>query len=401
MNAIVLATPSCSRYSGTEPNLSRTLKRKQRIVSGSAESSAGRNRSSALVSVPQASRSRSASRAEGSGKTFRACRCPRANSPARHVVFNRREPLGPLGWLRCAAMRILVTNDDGVASPGIKALAAVLDAHGHTVTVFAPTSDRSGAGAAIGKLYGEAPPPVTRADWPDVPGVAVHALDAPPATAVLAACLGAFGDPPELVASGINPGQNTGHLVLHSGTVGAALTASSFDVPGLAVSLAFSADGDYRWETAATFAASAVDWVRGSADGRPRVLNVNVPNVAVDEVKGVRNATLATHGEVWIAAAHVSQGDLKIEFKGLGDAAPGTDVALVRDGYVAVTPLVGVARSPSADGQGAADTIELARVWERILPEQGTARRERSGEPSVRALDTPGVDVDTRRSAMT
>ena len=176
-------------------------------------------------------------------------------------------------------MRILVTNDDGVESPGIKALASALVADGHDVTVFAPTTDRSGAGAAIGKLYGEAPPPVVRADWPDLPGVAVHVLDAPPATAVLAACLGAFGEKPELVASGINPGQNTGHLVLHSGTVGAALTAAGLDVPGLAVSLQFSLDGEYLWETAATFAAAAVEWVAQPDDGTPRVLNINVPNV--------------------------------------------------------------------------------------------------------------------------
>jgi 5'-nucleotidase len=115
-------------------------------------------------------------------------------------------------------VRILVTNDDGVGSPGIKALATALVSDGHDVTVFAPTTDRSGAGAAIGKLYGEAPPPVVRADWPDVPGVPVHALDAPPATAVLAACLGAGAIQ---FAAGDQPGQNTGHLVLHSGTVGA------------------------------------------------------------------------------------------------------------------------------------------------------------------------------------
>ncbi len=270
-------------------------------------------------------------------------------------------------------MRILVTNDDGVESPGIKSLAAALAADGHDVTVFAPTTDRSGAGAGIGKLYGETPPPVVRADWSDVPGVAVHAMDAPPATAVLAACLGAFGEPPELVASGINPGQNTGHLVLHSGTVGAALTAAGLDVPGLAVSLQFSMDGEYRWETAATFAVAAVEWTASNSDSRPRVLNINVPNLPVDEVLGVREATLAAHGEVWIAAADVSGGDLKIEFKGLGEAAPGTDVALVREGYVAVTPLVGISRSDPSGATGAADALTLTRAWERILPEHAEA----------------------------
>ena len=259
-------------------------------------------------------------------------------------------------------MRILVTNDDGIESPGIKALATALFADGHDVTVFAPTTDRSGAGAAIGKLHGEAPPAVVRADWPDVPGVPVHVLDAPPATAVLAACLGAFGAKPELVASGINPGQNTGHLVLHSGTVGAALTAAGLDVPGLAVSLEYSLEGVYLWETAATFAAAAVGWVAIPEDGRPRVLNINVPNLPIDDVKGVREATLAAHGEVWIAAADVSGGDLKIEFQGRGEAAPGTDVALIRDGYVAVTPLVSIARARPHGVEGAAAAIKAERA---------------------------------------
>jgi 5'-nucleotidase len=298
-------------------------------------------------------------------------------------------------------MRILVTNDDGIESPGIKALATALVADGHDVTVFAPMTDRSGAGAAIGKLYGEAPPPVVRADWPDLPGVPVYALDAPPATAVLAACLGAFGEKPDLVASGINPGQNTGHLVLHSGTVGAALTAAGLDVPGLAVSLQFSLEGEYLWETAAIFAAAAVEWVAKPDDGTPRVLNINVPNVPVSEVKGVREAELAAHGEVWIASADVSGGDLKLEFKGRGEAAPGTDVAVVRDGYVAVTPLVSVARATPRDVRGAAEAIEAERAWARMLPEQSVARKRRSDEPSVRALDSAVTTPDTRRNAMT
>ena len=221
-------------------------------------------------------------------------------------------------------VRILVTNDDGIASPGIYALALALHHDGHDVTVFAPTTDRSGAGAGIGKLYGERPPPVVRADWPELPGVPVHALDAPPATAVLAACLGAFGEPPDLVASGINPGQNTGHLVLHSGTVGAALTAAGLGVPGLAVSLQFSFEDEYQLGDRRPLRrrGGRLGRRRG-ADGAPRVLNLNVPNVPVDDVKGVREAELAAHGEVWVASADVSGGDLKLEFAGSGEPTPG------------------------------------------------------------------------------
>ncbi len=254
-------------------------------------------------------------------------------------------------------MRILVTNDDGVDAPGLKPLAAALVADGHDVTVVAPSSDRSGSGAAIGKLFGTEPPEVVRHQWPDLPGVPVHALDAPPATAVLGAILGAFGDPPDLVASGINPGANTGHLVIHSGTVGAALTAAGLDIPAFAVSLPWNTEHEYHWDTAAAFAAAAVEWVLKPDGGMPRVLNLNVPNLPMHEVKGVHEAELAPHGEVWIASADASGGDLKLEFQGRADAAPGTDVALIREGYVAVTPLMSVVRAPWT---GAAEAVASA-----------------------------------------
>src|SRR5262245_34332110 len=88
--------------------------------------------------------------------------------------------------------------------------------------------------------------------WKDVRNGVVHALDATPASAVLAACHGALGPTPDVVASGINPGANTGQMLIHSGTVGAALTAAAAGVPALAVSLAtrFRDPSDLRhWAT--------------------------------------------------------------------------------------------------------------------------------------------------------
>jgi 5'-nucleotidase len=250
-------------------------------------------------------------------------------------------------------VKILVTNDDGVYAPGLPPLAAALVDAGHEVLVVAPTSDRSGSGAALGQFWGDQPPPVMPVEWDDHPDIDVHAIDAPPGTAVLAAALGAFGDAPDLVVAGINPGANTGHLVVHSGTVGAALTGVGLDIPGIAVSLTWGTDEGYHWDTAATVAVAALEWA-SKPDGGPRLLNINVPNVSLDQLKGVQEAELAPHGEVWVAKADVSQGDLRLEFSGRSDAAPHTDVGILQAGYVSVTPLLSVTRAPLT---GAADAI--------------------------------------------
>lgn len=243
-------------------------------------------------------------------------------------------------------LHVLVTNDDGVESPGIRALArAILDA-GHRVTVAAPSRDWSGAGASIGPIHVDGVIPVADHRWPGFDGVPVHALDRPPATAVWAACLGAFGDVPDVVASGINPGANTGHLTLHSGTVGAALTGAAFGVPGVACSLEWSTDGTYQWSTAAHFAPAALEWAHAAGeDGMPAVLNMNVPNRPLDEVLGVREAHLARYGEVWVNTADRRGGDLRLTFDGGGrEPDPDSDVALIGAGFVALTPLHGISR---------------------------------------------------------
>jgi 5'-nucleotidase len=246
-------------------------------------------------------------------------------------------------------VRILVTNDDGVGSAGILALARAVHDAGHDVLVVAPESERSGSSAAIGPLHRNTTIAVTECCWPELADVPVLAIDAPPATAVYGACLGGFGPVPDVVLSGINPGANTGHLVLHSGTVGAALTAAGLGVPGLAASIMSSEAGEYRWDTAARFVLASLGWV--AAPSRPpRVLNLNVPNRPFEAVLGVREARLAPYGTVWAASADRAGGELCLDFRGndlLPD--PDTDLALVRDGYCAVTPLPVLERAPFAD----------------------------------------------------
>jgi 5'-nucleotidase len=264
-------------------------------------------------------------------------------------------------------VRVLVTNDDGVESPGILALARALHEAGHDVFVVAPASDLSGAGASIGPLHRSEPIPVASRTWPELPDVPVLAIERPPATAVYLACLGAFGARPEFVASGINPGANTGHLILHSGTVGAALTAAGLGISALAVSMKWS-DTGYHWETAATLAVPALDWATAGPDpggersgprgNATRVLNLNVPNRPLGEVLGVREARLAPYGEAWVASSDIRSGDLRIEFQGPAeDFDESTDAALVVAGYATVTPLLGIVSAPL---KGAAESVENA-----------------------------------------
>ncbi len=257
------------------------------------------------------------------------------------------------GGDRC---RVLVTNDDGVASPGILALAAALHEAGHDVRVVAPASDLSGAGASIGPLHRGEPIAVHEHHWPELPEVPVLAVERPPATAVYLACIGAFGDRPDVVASGINPGANTGHLVLHSGTVGAALTAAGLGVPAIAASMRWSEDGEYHWRSAATLAVAALSWVMAGSEAR--VLNLNVPNRPIDELAGVQDATLAPYGEFWVASGDRDGADVRMEFQGRHDEFdPDTDEALLTAGYATVTPLLGIVAAPL---KGAATAVDNA-----------------------------------------
>jgi 5'-nucleotidase len=237
-------------------------------------------------------------------------------------------------------MRILITNDDGVESRGLGVLAAAVAAAGHDVVVAAPDRDQSGCGAGIGTWHTDEHIDVTEVELPDAPGVRAIAVQGTPALAVFAANLGAFGEKPDAVVSGINPGCNTGRATLHSGTVGATLTAANLGLKGLAVSQDWS--DEMLWSTAAELAVEALGWLE---EAEPRtVLNLNVPNVEPHEVLGVRWATLAPFGTVRAAIAESSvEGRLQMEFRATDETLPDdSDTALVKAGYAAISSLVGI-----------------------------------------------------------
>ncbi|MCU0269426.1 MAG: 5'/3'-nucleotidase SurE [Acidimicrobiales bacterium] len=260
-------------------------------------------------------------------------------------------------------MRILVTNDDGIDSEGLHVLTAAMADTGHELVVVAPDRDWSGSGAALGRVHTDDRIDVTRCEVPGRRDVEAWSVAGPPGMAVLAARLGAFGPLPDLVVSGINPGLNTGRAILHSGTVGAALTGQNFGLSGLAVSV--QSTPPWRWDTAAALAVRLLDLV---VTAPPRsVLNLNVPALPLEEVRGVRWARLAPFGEVRAAIATADpETGLQFEFRANEfPFASDTDEGLVRDGYAAVTALVGVAEAwPAEEGLEA----EAPDVVERLVP---------------------------------
>lgn len=256
-------------------------------------------------------------------------------------------------------MRILVTNDDGIDGPGLVPLTrALLDA-GHQVDVAVPATDRSGTGSGIGSIEHGTEVGFAEREMPGLPGVSARVFDAPPSFGVLASCSGILGPRPELVVSGINDGFNTGRFLLASSTVGAALAAGSLGARALAISAGFAPA--HRFDTAARVAVETVRWMIDHS--RPRtVLNVNVPNLDVEQLKGVRLAGLAPRGLMGLRIER-TESSLRLEryenTEGLGE---GTDAALIRDGYVSVSvlPSISEVRGVDAGTAGPAAAVEQA-----------------------------------------
>lgn len=243
-------------------------------------------------------------------------------------------------------MRALVTNDDGVGSAGVRALAMVAVDAGLEAVVVAPARDSSGASASLavaveedGRFLVEEHP------W-GIEGVSAFAAEAAPAFIVRAAMTGAFGPVPDVVLSGVNHGPNTGHAVLHSGTVGAALTASVHGRRALAVSIGTGTPT--HWDTAGRVAAVALGWLLDAPP--PLVLNVNVPNVGAGELRGFERAGLAAFGAVQATVSEKGKGYVKLAYEDVcGELEPGTDAALVAAGTASFTPLQAVCEASGVD----------------------------------------------------
>lgn len=269
-------------------------------------------------------------------------------------------------------MRILVTNDDGVDAVGLHVLARRLVELGDVV-VAAPDREYSGAGAALGTLH-LIRPEVRRVDIDGVPDA--WSITGPPALCVMFGRLGVFGAPFDLVVSGINPGANSGRAIYHSGTVGAALTARNGGVSGLAVSQAVDDMGvegqgwddmlvNQQWDTAAEVGARIAGVMLANLPEQPIVINVNVPNRAIDDLAGWRRTQVAllptralARAELIPKTGHDAAFDVQMEWGEPLDLPLDTDSGAVESGYVAVTALCRITDDLEVDFTEVAAVLE-------------------------------------------
>lgn len=231
---------------------------------------------------------------------------------------------------------ILVTNDDGVEAPGLLALAQGLRELGE-VTVFAPNHNWSVAGHS--KTMHK-PLRVWSVVLED--GSAAMATDGAPSDCVALAALGLVSQPIDVVVSGINTTPNLGFDVTYSGTVAAAMEAAISGWPGIAVSLDGS-DGERHWRTAAEAAVAVTRMVLEHGLAADTLLNINVPDVPSEQVRGYRATRL---GHRVYRDVLVERSDPRgVPYYWIGGEPPtglqeeGTDLEALSHGYISVTPL--------------------------------------------------------------
>ncbi len=228
-------------------------------------------------------------------------------------------------------MNILVSNDDGYQAPGILALAEALRELGRVVIV-APDRNRSGASSSL----------TLTAPINTIPrGEDVYAVEGTPADCINVALGGLVPFTPDLVVSGINDGPNMADDSIYSGTVAAAVEGRFLRLPSVAVSMA-----GFHPQHFATAAQVTVDLVRRieQADFPVNtVLNVNVPDRPLHELKGLRATRLGSRSAPEPAAEHPNPRGQHMYWLGpagtADDNSIGTDFHAVSEGYVSVTPL--------------------------------------------------------------
>jgi 5'-nucleotidase len=252
---------------------------------------------------------------------------------------------------------ILLTNDDGIAADGLRALAESLSGEG-TVIIVAPEQEQSASSHAITldkplRIKEHAP--------------RTFGVSGTPTDCVLLAVHGILERKPDLIVSGINHGPNMGEDVTYSGTVAAAIEGSILGINAIAISLASWEPSSF--EGAGAAARQLARALFGMGGGRARLWNVNVPSIPRESIKGIKVTKLGSrvYNDIIIRKKDPRGKD----YFWIGGAEPGwsagdnTDFAAVNAGYISVTPL----RLDFTDFKGIVELEEHRLSWN---PEQTT-----------------------------
>jgi 5'-nucleotidase len=234
-------------------------------------------------------------------------------------------------------MRILLTNDDGVYAPGLRAMRAELRKLGEVVVV-APATEQSAVGHSITLLT-----PLLVQDVVDEQGEFMGwAVEGRPADCVKLALIELLSEQPDLVVSGLNAGSNAGINVLYSGTVAAAIEGAFFHCTSIAVSLEYTKP-KLDFPRAAGLARQVIEQILAQNPPKGSLFNVNIPSLEKGPIRGIR--TTAQN-----VVPYVEKFDRRVDPRGrvyfwsgpglsCPEPHPDTDVTALAEGYITVTPL--------------------------------------------------------------
>jgi 5'-nucleotidase len=237
-----------------------------------------------------------------------------------------------------SGLRILVTNDDGIHAPGLKALVRIAKKISNDVWVIAPEEEQSGTGHSLSLAH-----PVRLRKI----GPRKFAIRGTPTDCVLMAVRHIMKDEkPDLVLSGVNRGQNIADDVTYSGTVAAAMEGTQLGIPSIALSQAFGFDKSpqIKWATAERYAPDIIRKLLKTGWPSEVLINVNFPDVGPNNVKGIevtgqgkRDQSLVMVDER-VDARHKPY--FWFGFEPIASKpAKGTDLHAVYNGFISVCPL--------------------------------------------------------------
>ena len=237
-------------------------------------------------------------------------------------------------------MRILITNDDGIHSPGLDVCAEIARAFSDDIWIVAPETDQSGVSQSLSLND------PLRLRQVEERRFAVKGT--PTDSIVMGVRHILNGKGPDLVLSGVNRGRNVAEDVTYSGTIAGAIEGTILGIPSFALSLSFSATTRQKpyWETAVRFGPEVIRKVLAAGIPRGVLINVNFPDCAPAEVRGVESCTQGHRGQaalLKVEARHDGRGNpyYWIAYDRRERPAPslGTDLSALGDNHVSVTPL--------------------------------------------------------------